>query len=45
MWESCSEAMITFDEQYQDDVVAHIVENDVILQAIKNQMPDHVEVG
>lgn len=44
VWESCSEAMITFDEKNHDEVVAHIVENDVILQAIKNQVPNHVEV-
>lgn len=37
--------MITFDEKNQDEVVAHIVENDVILQAIKKQLPDHVEVS
>lgn len=37
--------MITFDEKNHDEVVAHIVENDVILQAIKNQVPNHVEVG
>ncbi|XP_042231750.1 ubiquinone biosynthesis monooxygenase COQ6, mitochondrial-like [Homarus americanus] len=44
LWESCSEAMMTFDEQDQEDVVAHIVENDVILHAIKQQVPDQVEV-
>ncbi|KAK7069589.1 putative ubiquinone biosynthesis monooxygenase, partial [Halocaridina rubra] len=44
VWESCSEAMITFDETDEDGCVAHIVENDVILNAIKAQVPDTVKV-
>ncbi|KAG0723920.1 Ubiquinone biosynthesis monooxygenase COQ6, mitochondrial [Chionoecetes opilio] len=45
VWESCSEAMITFDGQDQEDgALAHIVENDVTLHAIKKQIPEHVEV-
>ncbi|KAK8383276.1 hypothetical protein O3P69_011626 [Scylla paramamosain] len=45
VWESCSEAMITFDGQEQDDsTIAHIVENDVTLHSIKRQIPEHVEV-
>lgn len=44
VWEACSEAMITFDAQDQEDLIAHIVENDIILHAIKAQVPNHVEV-
>lgn len=45
VWESCSEAMIAFDGQDQDDgLVAHIVENDVTLHALKKRIPEHVEV-
>lgn len=45
VWESCSEAMITFDGQDQEDgIIAHIVENDVTLHSIKKHIPDHVEV-
>ncbi|KAK8742789.1 hypothetical protein OTU49_001674 [Cherax quadricarinatus] len=44
VWESCSEAMITFDAQDQEDLVAHIVENDVILHSIKEVVPQHIEV-
>ncbi|XP_042219137.1 ubiquinone biosynthesis monooxygenase COQ6, mitochondrial-like isoform X2 [Homarus americanus] len=44
VWEACSEAMITFDEHDQSEVLAHIVENDVILHALKEQVPAHVEV-
>lgn len=37
--------MITFDGQDQEDgLVAHIVENDVTLHALKKQIPEHVEV-
>ncbi|KAG7177473.1 Ubiquinone biosynthesis monooxygenase COQ6-like 2, partial [Homarus americanus] len=45
VWEACSEAMITFDEHDQSEVLAHIVENDVILHALKEQVPAHVEIG
>lgn len=44
VWEACSEAMITFDESAEDGCLAHIVENDVTLDAIKAQVPDQVEV-
>lgn len=45
VWESCSEALITFDGQDQEDgTVAHIVENDVTLHSIKKNIPEHVEV-
>lgn len=38
--------MITFDGQDQEDgLVAHIVENDVTLHALKEQMPEHVKVS
>ncbi|MCL4129460.1 UNVERIFIED_CONTAM: hypothetical protein GTU68_044291, partial [Idotea baltica] len=44
VWESCSEAMITFDDQDIEEHVAHIVENDVILDALKRQIPKNVKV-
>ncbi|XP_069167947.1 ubiquinone biosynthesis monooxygenase COQ6, mitochondrial isoform X2 [Procambarus clarkii] len=44
VWESCSEAMITFDNEDQENLVAHIVENDVILHSIKEQVLQNIEV-
>ncbi|KAK3856050.1 hypothetical protein Pcinc_037588 [Petrolisthes cinctipes] len=43
VWEACSEAMITF-EGDEERPVAHMVENDVTLQALKSLIPSHVQV-
>ncbi|KAB7504594.1 Ubiquinone biosynthesis monooxygenase COQ6, mitochondrial, partial [Armadillidium nasatum] len=45
VWESCTEALITFEEEEETgEPIAHIVENDVILHALKNKIPENVEV-
>ncbi|XP_064105628.1 LOW QUALITY PROTEIN: ubiquinone biosynthesis monooxygenase COQ6, mitochondrial-like [Macrobrachium nipponense] len=44
VWEACSEAMICFEENPEEGCLAHIVENDVILEAIKSKIPDQVKV-
>ncbi|KAL7634816.1 UNVERIFIED_CONTAM: hypothetical protein RMT77_015193 [Armadillidium vulgare] len=44
VWESCTEALITFEEEETGEPIAHIVENDVILHALKDKVPDNVEV-
>ena len=44
VWESCSDAMITFGDENSEEVVAHIVENDVTLHSLKENLPKHIEV-
>ncbi|RXG67142.1 Ubiquinone biosynthesis monooxygenase COQ6, mitochondrial, partial [Armadillidium vulgare] len=46
VWESCTEALITFEEEEETgEPIAHIVENDVILHALKDRIPDNVELS
>lgn len=47
MWESCSDSVITFNDEELMNDLAYIVENDVILEAIRRQLSslsDRVEV-
>ncbi|XP_068215314.1 ubiquinone biosynthesis monooxygenase COQ6, mitochondrial [Palaemon carinicauda] len=44
VWEACSEAMICFEENPEEGCLAHIVENDVILEALRSKIPDRVQV-
>ena len=37
--------MITFDKYDVDEALSHIIENDVILDSIKQQVPENVEVS
>lgn len=47
VWESCSDSVITFNDEELMNDLAYIVENDVILEAIRRQLSslsDRVEV-
>lgn len=39
VWDSCSDSMITFNNDDLNDNLAYIVENDVILEAVKRSFP------
>lgn len=38
MWEACSDAMITFNENLSYKDLAYIVENDLLLHAVNKQL-------
>ncbi|XP_063429191.1 ubiquinone biosynthesis monooxygenase COQ6, mitochondrial-like isoform X2 [Mytilus trossulus] len=40
VWDSCSDSMITFNNDDLNDNLAYIVENDVILEAVKRSLPN-----
>ncbi|XP_076047852.1 ubiquinone biosynthesis protein COQ6, mitochondrial isoform X4 [Oratosquilla oratoria] len=44
VWEACSEAMIALQHNDMNEEVAHLVENDVIVHALKQRLPPHVKV-
>ncbi|XP_076047850.1 ubiquinone biosynthesis protein COQ6, mitochondrial isoform X2 [Oratosquilla oratoria] len=45
VWEACSEAMIALQHNDMNEEVAHLVENDVIVHALKQRLPPHVKIG
>ncbi|EZA55835.1 Ubiquinone biosynthesis monooxygenase COQ6 [Ooceraea biroi] len=44
VWDACSEAMITFNENHLSDELAYIVENDLLLHAINKQLSEKENV-
>lgn len=38
IWDACSDAMITFNEDYLYEELAYIVENDLLLHAVNKQL-------
>lgn len=44
VWDACSDAHITFRHDNPDQAVAHIVENDVVLEAVYKQLENLPEV-
>ncbi|XP_051942570.1 ubiquinone biosynthesis monooxygenase COQ6, mitochondrial isoform X2 [Hippocampus zosterae] len=47
VWDACSDALITFDKDNLEEVMAYIVENDVVVAALTKQLDslsDHVQV-
>ncbi|XP_071650284.1 ubiquinone biosynthesis monooxygenase COQ6, mitochondrial [Temnothorax longispinosus] len=40
VWEACSDAMITFDEDLLNNNLAYIVENDLLLHAVNKQLSE-----
>jgi ubiquinone biosynthesis monooxygenase Coq6 len=44
VWDAMSDAAITFDNDNLDKPVAYIVENDLLLDAVRREMPDSLEV-
>ena len=40
MWDACSDAMITFNEDYLSNEIAYIVENDLLLHAVDKQLSE-----
>ncbi|XP_023246748.1 ubiquinone biosynthesis monooxygenase COQ6, mitochondrial [Copidosoma floridanum] len=44
VWDACSDAMITFNEDYLTDELAYIVENDLLLHAVSTQLAEKKSV-
>ncbi|XP_033228541.1 ubiquinone biosynthesis monooxygenase COQ6, mitochondrial [Belonocnema kinseyi] len=40
VWDACSDAMITFNEDYLNNEIAYIVENDLLLHAVDKQLSE-----
>ncbi|KAK0163839.1 hypothetical protein PV328_002528 [Microctonus aethiopoides] len=44
IWDACSDAMITFNEDYLANEIAYIVENDLVLHAVDKQLKEKSSV-
>ncbi|XP_043475234.1 ubiquinone biosynthesis monooxygenase COQ6, mitochondrial [Leptopilina heterotoma] len=44
VWDSCSDAMITFNEDYLSEEIAYVVENDLLLYAVNKQLAEKESV-
>ncbi|KAI4498473.1 hypothetical protein M0802_006408 [Mischocyttarus mexicanus] len=45
VWDACSDAVITFNEDYLSKELAYIVENDLLLHAVKTQLREKSNVN